>query len=115
MSRFAVFQRVLHPDVVALAVGLHPQAVYGRAFAAVEHPALQVGRIRSNAHQPAQCIDLPDKMSLGRAADGRVAGHIADKIQRQCKHRRLCPDLCRRMGRFNPRVPRANDNDVIGS
>ena len=76
-----LFQRVFHPDMVAFAVGLHAQAVYGGAFAAVQHPALQVGGVRGNAHQPAQGIDLADEMALGRAADGRIAGHIADKIQ----------------------------------
>ena len=67
--------------MVALAVGLHAQAVYGGAFAAVQHPTLQVGSVRGNAHQPAQGIDLADEMTLGRAADGWIAWHIADKIQ----------------------------------
>ena len=110
-----LFQRVLHPDMVSLAVGLYPQAVYGRAFAAVEHPALQVGRIGGKAHQAAQCIDLTHKMPLGRAADGRVAGHIADEIQRQREHRRPCPQPCRRVGSLYSRMPRPDDDDIVGS
>ena len=110
-----LFQRVLHPDMVALAVGLHPQAVYGRAFAPVEHPALQVGRIGGKAHQAAQCIDLAHKMPLGRAADGRVAGHIADEIQRQREHRRPGPQPCRRVGSLYSRMPRADHDDIVGS
>ena len=77
-----LLQRVFHPDVVALAVCLHAQTVYGGAFAAVEHPALQVGGVCGQTHQTAERIDLPHKMPLGRAADGRVARHIADEIQR---------------------------------
>ena len=110
-----LFQRVLHPDMVSLAVSLYPQAVYGRAFAAVEHPALQVGRIGGKAHQAAQCIDLAHKMPLGRAADGRVAGHIADEIQRQREHRRPCPQPCRRVGSLYSRMPRPDHDDIVGS
>ena len=110
-----LLQRVLHPDVVALAVCLHAQTVYGGAFAAVEHPALQVGGVCGQTHQPAERIDLPHKMPLGRAADGRVARHIADEIQRQRKHRGPCPQPCRRMRRLDPRMPRTDDDDVVGS
>ena len=46
-------QRMLHPHVVALAVSLYAQAVYRGAFAAVQHPALQKGGVRRNAHQAA--------------------------------------------------------------
>ena len=63
------FQRMLHPDVVALAVGLDAQAVHGGTFAAVEHPALQVGGISGDSHQSAEGIDLAHKVSFGRAAD----------------------------------------------
>ena len=110
-----LLQRVLHPDVVALAVCLHAQTVYGGALAAVEHPALQVGGVCGQTHQPAERIDLPHKMPLGRAADGRVARHIADEIQRQRKHRGPCPQPCRRMRRLYSRMPRTNDDDVVGS
>ena len=110
-----LLQRVLHPDVVALAVCLHAQTVYGGAFAAVEHPALQVGGVCGQTHQPAERIDLPHKMPLGCAADGRVARHIADEIQRQRKHRGPCPQPCRRMRRLDPRMPRTDDDDVVAS
>ena len=110
-----LFQRVLHPDMIALAVCLHPQAVYGRAFAPVEHTALQVGRIGGKAHQAAQCIDLAHKMPLGRAADGRVAGHIADEIQRQREHRRPGSQPRRRVGSLYSRMPRPDDDDIVGS
>ena len=108
-------QRVFHPHVVALAVGLHAQAVYGGTLAAVEHPALQKGCIRRDAHQPAEGIDLAHKMPLGGAADGRVAGHIADKIQRKGKHSGFCPQNRRRVGSLNARVSRADYNNVVGS
>ena len=50
------FKGVLHIFVVALAVGLNAQGMNGRAFALVQHPALQVGGIRRKAHHTAQRI-----------------------------------------------------------
>ena len=107
------FQRVLHPDVVALAVGLHPQAVHRGAFAPVEHPALQKGGVGGKAHQPAQRVHLPHQMPLGGAADGGVAGHVADEVQRQREHGGAGPQHRRRVGGLDAGVARADDDDVI--
>ena len=106
-------QRVLHPHVVALAVSLYAQAVYRRAFAAVQHPALQKGGVRRNAHQTAQRIDLPHQMPLGCAANGWVAGHVADKIQCQRKDRRLGAKHGCRMGGFNSGVSGTHHDHII--
>ena len=108
-----LLQQVLHHHVVALAVGLHPQAVHRRAFAPVQHPALQVGLVRRAAHQAAQRVQLPHQMALGGAADGGVAGHIADKIQADGKHRGARPQHGGGVGGLNARVARAHHNYVI--
>ena len=42
---------------------------------------LNAGRIRRPGHLSAQCIDLSNEVSLGRAADGRIARHIAYSVQ----------------------------------
>ena len=110
-----LFQGVFHPDMVAFAVGLHPQAVHGGAFAPVEHPALQKGGVGGQAHQPAQGVDLPYQVALGGAADGGVAGHIADKIQRQGEDGGFGAQHRRRVGGLDTGVPRAHHNDVVGS
>ena len=109
------FQRVLHVFVVALAVGLHPQGVYGRAFALVEHPALQIGGVRRQTHHTAQGIQLPHQRSLCGAADAGVAGHIADGIQAHGEHGGLRTQHSRRVGRFDAGMTGTNDNDVIVS
>ena len=49
-------QRVLHIFVVSLAVGLDAQGVDGRAFALVQHPALQISSIRRQAHHTAKSV-----------------------------------------------------------
>ena len=110
-----LFQGVFHPHVVPFAVGLYPQAVHGGTFAPVEHPALQKGGVRPQAHQAAQGVHLPHQMPLGRAADGRVAGHVADKVQCQGEHGGFGAQHRRRMGGFDARVARAHHDHVIVS
>ena len=47
----------------------------------------------------AQGVDLPHQMPLGGAADGGVAGHIADKVQREGKDRGFLPPASPPRGR----------------
>ena len=106
-------QRMFHIFVIPLAVGLDPQGMDCRAFALVEHPALQIGRIGGQTHHAAQCIQLPDQRSLGRSANAGIAGHIADGIQTHGEHRRFCAQRCGSVGGFNARMARADHDDVI--
>ena len=110
-----LFQRVFHPDMVAFAVGLHAQAVHGGAFAPVEHAALQVGGVGGQAHQPAHRVDLAHQVALGRAADGRVARHVADKVQRQREHGGARAQHGGRMRGLDAGMPRADDDDVVAA
>ena len=78
---FLLLQNVLHIRSVFNSVGLRTQRMHRRALAAVEHTVLNAGRIRRPGHLSAQCIDLSNEVSLGRAADGRIARHIAYSVQ----------------------------------
>ena len=106
-------ERVLHIGAVFDAVGLGPQRVYGRAFAAVEHAVLDAGRVGRPPHLAAQRIDLTHKVALGRAADGRVAGHVADRVQIDGKAQGTQPQARAGQRGLDARVPRANDGNVI--
>ena len=112
---FGFFQGVLHPDVIPLAVGLHPQTVDRRPLAPVEHPALQKGGVSAQAHQPAQGVHFPHQMPLGGAANRRVAGHVADKVQRQREDGGLGAQHRRRVGGLDARMARAHHDHVIVS
>ncbi len=68
----------LHRLAVELAVGLGARALNGRAFAPVEHAELDAGGIGDPAHQAVQRVDLAHQMALAEAANGRIAGHLAD-------------------------------------
>ena len=84
-------QRGTHPVLVLLLVRLCAQGVNRRAFGHIEHSALEERIVDGAAHFAAQRVQLPHQMALARAADGGVAGHIADGIQIDREHDRLQP------------------------
>ena len=104
---------VLHIFVVALAVGLHTQGVDSRAFAPVEHPALQIGGIRSKAHHAAQCIQFTYQRAFCSAANAGIAGHVANGIQTHGKHGRFRAQCRGGVGGFDAGVTGTDDDDVI--
>ena len=105
-------QRVLHHLLVFPAVGLCPQGPYGGAFAPVQHPVLDAGLVCGLGHFAAQRVQLPHQMTLSRAADGRVAGHVAHCVQIDGKAHRLQSQPCRRQRRLDAGVPRADDGNI---
>ena len=48
------------------------------AFGGVEHLEHDAGGVDDEAHHPAQGVDLAHDLAFAEAADGRVAGHLAD-------------------------------------
>ena len=107
------FKGVLHVFVVALAVGLNAQGMNGRAFALVQHPALQVGGIRRQTHHAAKGIQFTHQRSFCSAADAGIAGHIADGVQTHGKDGRFCAQHSSCMGGFDARMAGADDDDII--
>src|SRR5262249_41653021 len=67
----------LHLPAIKLAVGLGAGPTHGRPLASIENPKLDAGRVRDPAHQPVKGIDLPHEMAFAKAADRRVAAHLA--------------------------------------
>ena len=98
--------------MVALAVALQPQAVHRGALAEIERPALQHGGVGRLGHLTAEGIQLPDKVTLGGAADAGVAGHIADGIQRDGKDDGTAAQPCGGKGGLDAGVACADDGDI---
>ena len=71
--------RLLHGLAIELAVGLGARSAHRRTLGAVEQAELDSGLIGDAAHQPVQRIDLAHQMTLAESADGRIAGHLADR------------------------------------
>ena len=106
---------VLHHGLVFPPVGLRAQRVHGRALAAVEHPVLDAGLIGRARHLPAERVELAHKVALARAADGGVAGHIADGIHIDGEADGVQPEPGGGQRGLNARVPRTDDGDVTAS
>ena len=106
-----VFQRLFHQSVVFLPIGLNPFALHCRAFAKVECAGLQSDAIGGKTHLAAQSVNFIHQVPLCGSANGGVAGHIGNAIQREGEqngvnaHARAC------QRRFNAGVPRANDGN----
>ena len=72
---------MLHVLLIFPPVGLRAQRVYRRALSEVQHPVLDAAAVRRFGHFAAQRVELTHQMSLSRAADGGVAGHVADRVE----------------------------------
>ena len=101
--------------LVAAAIRLRTQGVDGGTLAPVEHPILDAAGVGGARHLPSQGVQLTDKMPLTRAADGRVTGHIAHRIQIDGKIDRFQPEAGGGKSRLNARVPRADHGNIISS
>ena len=97
---------------IELAIRLGPGTANRRPLGPVEHPELDAAAIRRPAHDAIERIDFPDEMALAEAADGRVAGHLANGRKLVGDERGLGPEPRRRRGRLGPGVTAANDDDV---
>ena len=96
-------------------VNLGPQGVHRRALAQVEHPALDGAGVGGAAHLPAQGVDFPDKVALGRAADAGVAGAVAHGVQVDGKDNSRAPQPCGGQGGLYAGVPRADNGNIKGT
>jgi hypothetical protein len=77
-----------HDVVVGVAVALRARRAHRRPLAGVEHPELDAGLVRDDAHLPAERVDLTHQLPLGEAADRGVARHAPDGRRVQHDHRR---------------------------
>ena len=78
----------------------------------IEQLELDAGRIDSDAHQTAQCIDLSNQVSLRRSADRRIARHMRDSVGRERAQADVHAQSCRCKCRFTTRVARADHDDI---
>ncbi len=113
IERFARFAKQrLDRLAIELAVGLGPGPAYRRTLAAIEHPELNTGPVRRDAHQAVQGVDFPDQVALADPADGGIARHGADRRKGVGDERRPRAEA-RRGGRcLGAGVAAANDNDI---
>ena len=108
-------ERALHVLLIAPPVSLRAEGVDGGALTEVQHAVLDARAVGSLCHFPAQRVKLPYQMALARAADGGVAGHVADGVEIDCKHDSLQSHPRAGKPGLNAGMARADNGDVVGS
>ena len=63
------------------AVGLRAGGSHCRALAGVERAELDARLVGGDCHRAAESVDFAHQVALADAADGRVAGHLAERFQ----------------------------------
>ena len=107
-----VLERVTDKRLVELAIGLHARRAHRRTLAGIQRARLDRGRIRGARHHAAERIDLLDEMSLADAADGRIAAHLAQRLDRLREQQRARTHPRRRQGGLGTGVSAA-DHDYV--
>ena len=72
---------LLHVPAVKLPVRLGARPLYGWPLGAVQHAELNARQVGDASHQPIERIDLAHEMPFAEAADGGIAGHLADRVE----------------------------------
>ena len=104
----------LHGGAIRGAVVLRPRRPDRRAFAGVEHAELDAGLVGRLGHLAAERVNLADELALREAADGGIAGHLADLVGAEGDEQRAAAHPRRRQRRLAACVSGADDDDVEG-
>ena len=72
---------VFQLELIDLLVTLGTGCAHGGAPSRVEAPKLNPRQISVDGHLPTESIDLFDHVSLADPTDGRIAGHLPDRIE----------------------------------
>ena len=78
-------QDFAHFQAVGLLVALRARGPDCRTARCVQQPELDADRVGDFAHDAAEGIDFANEVAFRDAADGRVAGHLRDEIDVECK------------------------------
>ena len=108
-------QGALHDPLIQLPVRLGPEGVDRRSLSQVQHAVLDAGGVRRFAHLAPQGVQLPYQMAFARTPDGRIAGHVAHRVQVDGEQHRIQTHPGRRQGGLDPRVTRADHGNIAAA
>ena len=83
-----------------------------RTLGLIQHLGLNEGLIDVLSHLTAQGVNLPDKMSFGRASDMRITGHHRDTVYIHCKNHGPETDSCRGKRRLTSGMTCTDHTDI---
>lgn len=75
-----VLQHLANDGLVEQAIRLGTSGSYCRALGGVECTELDPAKIDGARHDPAECVNFPDQVSLADPADRRITGHVSQRI-----------------------------------
>ena len=104
--------RFLHAKPVEGTVALAARTLHRGAPGAVEKPELNTGPVGNASHESVQGIDLPNQVALADAADGGVAGHLANTVSPVREEEGPGAEPVCGMRGLNPRMSTADDDDI---
>src|SRR5207244_9771522 len=106
-------ENALHAKAVKCLIRLRSRRSYGRTLLRVEATKLDPCIVDRSSHLPAERIDFADEVPFADAADGRIAGHLADVVEVQRQHQRP-PTHARRSERgFDTGVTGTDYDDIV--
>ena len=108
-----VLDVLLHDALIEEFVRLHAEGMDGGTLACVEEATLDARPVRRDPHLTAERVDLANEVALARAADGWVARHHGNVVERERNDERPPSHACRCKRRLDTRMPRTNHNDII--
>src|SRR6266550_932889 len=94
------------------AVTLRARSPDSGPLAAVEHAELNHGEVGCASHDPSERIDLADYGSLRDAADGGIARHLADSLERARNQPHSSSDTSGSDSRFSAGMSGTYHHDV---
>jgi hypothetical protein len=112
LQRLVLLEERAHRAAVQPAVALRARRPDGGALPPVEHAELQRGEVGRPPHDPAERVHLPHDRPLRDAADGRIARHLADRLERARDERDARAEPRRGDGRLRSGVSGADDEHV---
>ena len=65
---------------VQQSVSLRPRSTHRCTLASIQNAELNAGLVRRDRHCSAERIDFLDEVPLADPADGRIAGHLAERL-----------------------------------
>ena len=105
-------EHLAHLEPVLLLVALRAGRPDGGTARGVEQTELDADRVGDFAHDAAEGVDFAHQVSLGNAADGRIAGHLRDQIDVEREQRGAQPHARGSHGGFAAGMAGA-DNDYV--
>ncbi len=108
-----MLQDLLHPEPVQLLVRLGAGGAHRRTFPGVEDAELDAGCVDVLSHLAAEGVDLLHQVTLGQAADGRVAGHQGNGVQVDGEKERRAPHARRGERRLAAGMPGPHHDHVV--